>query len=146
VRGQFGTLTFAINESAVAAAVAAKALAELKAAAVAAQGAAKAHCHRRTDQLHNSIHVIEPGTTDDSYPVTDKDGRTFDAGTGITAGPTEAYVVARTFNHSGQDYAWYHHAGTSITPANGYMDVAAEAARAFPNVEVGAPFPVNEWQ
>jgi len=143
MRGQFGPLTYTLNTTAIAAAVAAKQLANLMAAAVAAQGAAKAHCGKDTLQLHNSIHVIEPGQTDDSYPVTDINGNTFDAATGITAGPNEAYVVARTFNKSKQDYAWYHHAGTSITPANGYMDVAAEAARVFPGVEVGAPHPVK---
>jgi len=143
MRGQFGPLTYTLNRTAIAAAVATKQLANLMAAAVAAQGAAKAHCGKITRGLHNSIHIIEPGQTDDSYPVTDINGKTFDAATGITAGPNEAYVVARTFNKSEQDYAWYHHAGTSITPANGYMDVAADAARTFPGVQVGAPHPVK---
>jgi len=143
MRGQFGPLTYTLNTTAIAAAVAAKQMAILMSAAYTGMRAAKDHCGKKTYQLYNAIHVIEPGQTDDSFPVTDINGKTFEAGTGITAGPDEAYVVARTHNHSDQDYAWYHHAGTSITPANGYMDVAAEAARVFPGVEVGAPHPVK---
>lgn len=116
----------------------------LIAAAVDIMDNAKRICGKDTYQLYGSIHVVKPGETDTSFPNRDKEGNTCDAGTGLKAGLTEAFVVAKTFAHLGSknashhDYAWFHDVGTSVTPANGYLSIAAEMARKkYPGVAVG---------
>ena len=133
-----------IDEKVLEAAAIAKFRKNLIAAAVDIANNAKRICGKDTYQLYGSIHVIKPGETDTSFPNRDKDGNTCDAGTGLSAGPTEAYVAAKTFAHLGgksashHDYSWFHDVGTSVTPANGYLTISAEMARKkYPGVAVG---------
>ena len=103
---------------------------------------AKNNCGKDTLQLKPSIHVVEPGQTDHSWMVTDKDGNTFDNATGLTADNDEALVVARTQRHSdGHDYSWYHEE-EGLGPSF-YMRRAANAVRGlYEGIEVEDPRPI----
>jgi hypothetical protein len=97
---------------------------------------------RDTGQLAINIHTILPGMDDMGTGVVES--------TGISAGPTEAYIIAKTHRKPGGstprdrgDYAYFQEFGpASQEDPNGrhYMQLAAEAIRGnYSMVNVGNP-------